>query len=160
MDLGGIQSLVTPEVEALGYRVVVIELAGGRRSPVLRVFIEHADESTRISLDDCVRVSRRLGALEALDAMFPASYHLEVSSPGVDRRLMGERDFRRFQGKRARVCLVEPRDGRRWFTGRIACVEQGVVRLEVGGETGVVSFRLDEVSRANLKPERTDLFEH
>ncbi len=158
MDLGEIQTLVTPEVEALGYRVVVVELAGGHRSPVLRVTIEHDDHTVPISLDDCVRVSRRLGALEALDGMFPGSYNLEVSSPGVERRLVSEGDFLRFLGKRARIGLIHPRDGRRWFTGRIASVEDGWIRLDVGGNTGVVSVRMDEISRANLKPDHADLF--
>ncbi len=158
MDLVRIQSIVTPKVEALGYRVVVTEIAGRRHAPVLRVIIEHEDEEARISLDDCVRVSRALGEVPGLDALFPGSYHLEVSSPGLERRLVGERDFRRFTGKRARIWLAEPREGRRRFTGKIAGVRDRVLQLDMGGTTGLIVIRMDEISRATLKPEYADLF--
>ena len=159
MDLTRIRSIVTPAVEALGYRVVLVELAGGRRAPVLRVYIEREAMREGVTVDDCVRVSRRLEDVTALDAEFPGSYHLEVSSPGVERPLVGEQDYLRFVGSRARILLREPRDGRRRFTGDIVGVENGEVRIDLESDGGVRAFRLDEISKANLKPDFADLFQ-
>ncbi len=158
MELARIRSIVIPAVEALGYRVVLVELATARRAPVLRVYIEHEVVSEGVTLDDCVRVSRRLERMEDLDAEFPGSYHLEVSSPGVERPLVGEQDFRRFAGKRARILLRRPKDGRRRFTGNILGVENGIVRRRVDADEPPFTCRLDEIAKANLKPEFQDLF--
>jgi ribosome maturation factor RimP len=119
-------------VEGLGYELVDIERAGGG---VLRVTLDAPDRPGGIGLDDCERVSRQLAHLLAVESV---DYNrLEVSSPGLDRRLSRPRDFVRFAGQRVEVRLAEPLGGRRRLQGRLLGLTgaEGAeqVRLELGG---------------------------
>ena len=108
-----------------------------------------------ITVDDCQRVSHDLSAL--LDVEGDAlgipddEYTLEVSSPGLDRPLRGEADYRRFTGRLAKVVTREPVEKQSAFAGRIRGVEDGVVLLEEGRRTHRVP--LDLVKRAHLEVE-------
>jgi ribosome maturation factor RimP len=112
---------------------------------VLRVIIDKPDpgrpttpEEDRVGIEDCQRVSRDLNALldveeDDLDEPILAqAYTLEVSSPGLDRRLRHEADYRRFTGRLAKLVTLEPLDGQSAFSGRLAGVEDGSVLLEEG----------------------------
>ena len=100
-----IEEIAGRVAEPLGIEVVEIELKGGGKNQFLRVSIDKPEGVTHA---DCETVSRRLG--EALDAddLITAHYTLEVSSPGVERKLYKLKDFERFQGKKAKVVLREP----------------------------------------------------
>ena len=108
-----------------------------------------------VSIDDCRRVSEDLSALldvdESLTAGVTQSYTLEVSSPGLDRPLRGEADYRRFVGRLAKLTTAEPLDGQSHFAGRLAGVEQGAVLLAEGRRTHRVP--LDAIRRARLEVE-------
>jgi ribosome maturation factor RimP len=90
-------------------------------------------------------------AFEKLEVedLFPASYVLEVSSPGLDRKLVKPSDFVHFAGRRARVVLREPAGEQKVFEGRLAGMEAGRVRLDLG-ERGVTEFELSNISKARL----------
>ena len=119
-----------PEVELLS-----VEKVGAER---LRLFIDHPDG---VSLELCERVTRQLGDLLA-------AYGLEVSSPGPERPLTKPAHFQRFTGKRVRVRLREPQDGRRSYTGElVGASEEGVT---VAAESGVVSVAYSDINRSNL----------
>jgi ribosome maturation factor RimP len=109
----------------------------------------------QVSLDDCRRVSVDLSALLDVDDRLAAgldeSYTLEVSSPGLDRPLRGEADYRRFVGRLAKVVANEPVDGQSHFAGRLAGVEDGVVLIAEGRRTHRVP--LDQIRRARLDVE-------
>jgi ribosome maturation factor RimP len=152
-----VDALIAPVLERLGYEVVLVELIAAYERPSLRVSIDRLDLSGQVSLEDCVRVNRALEDLPELDALMPGAYNLEVSSPGVNRPLVRERDFRRFIGEKAQISIREPLDGRRNFTGRISKVEGGEVTLDLG-KPGVVSIEIQSISRAHLKPDTADLF--
>jgi len=110
------------------------------------------DREGGVTVDDCAEFSRRVGAV--LDAEDPIAgpYNLEVSSPGLDRRLVGAADFERFQGRRARITLNSPIGGRRNFQGVLGGLEGGEILLRVeGGE--VFRLRVSSVQRAHLIPE-------
>ncbi|MDD5800104.1 MAG: ribosome maturation factor RimP, partial [Coriobacteriales bacterium] len=107
--------LATLEEQAAQHDVdiVDVEVVGAKSSPVVRVRIDHADESAPgISLDEVTAQTQWIS--EALDAAdpFPGAYTLEVSSPGIDRPLRTLEHFARFKGEEAVVKLVEPLDGR------------------------------------------------
>jgi ribosome maturation factor RimP len=93
---------------------------------------EAADES--IGIEDCQRVSRDLSALLDVEDDEPAqaSYTLEVSSPGLDRPLRHEADYRRFTGRLAKIVTAEPIGGQSAFSGRLTGVEDGMVLLAEG----------------------------
>lgn len=110
---------------------------------------------TPVGIDECQRVSQDLSALLDVEAdLLPAGdrhYTLEVSSPGLDRPLRGEADYRRFRGRLAKIVTREPVDGQSHFAGRLAGVEDGVVLVTEGKRVHRVP--LDRVSRARLDVE-------
>lgn len=131
---------------------------------VLRVVIDHppaTDASgavvvepfeASIGIDDCQRVSHDLGALLDVDgALDEVHYTLEVSSPGADRPLRGETDFRRFAGRLAKIVVREAVDSQMHFEGRLQGVDGGAVVLEVG--RGTRRLPLDVIARARLEVE-------
>lgn len=132
-----------------GMELWSVECAGAGKSRVVRIYI---DKPGGVTHADCELISEQVGAvLDVEDAVPGRSYHLEISSPGVERKLRHEGDFRRYQGEKARVSLREAVDGQRRFEGRIAAVEDGgVITLETG-ETTSIQFRMDEIEKANLK---------
>ena len=132
---------------SLGLEVVDVEWHGATRRGVLRIFI---DKPGGVTLDDCEKVSRQVSTILDVEDIVPgAAYHLEVSSPGLDRKLTKPSDFERFAGRKAKVRLKVPLDGRQQFTGTLAGFEEGRVLLAVdGGET--LRLQPDELQSARL----------
>lgn len=111
---------------AEGLDMVHAELERQRGGWLLRFTI---DRPGGVTLDDCERASHQLGAeLDVLDAI-PGSYTLEVSSPGLDRPLRDDEDYRRFAGRRVVINTYEPVQGRRHFVGRLESLVEEVVTL-------------------------------
>ena len=126
--------------------VVLVEIKGSGKRSVVRTFIDHPGG---VSLDDCERFSRRLSISLDVEDWIPSSYTLEVSSPGINRPLVKESDFKRFCGKDATVRTRTPIDGRKNFRGRIADVAVGRLELEISpGDT--VKIALMDIEKANL----------
>jgi ribosome maturation factor RimP len=140
-------ALTEPLLGQLGYELVDLEYAPGRAHAQLRIFI---DRAAGIGLDDCEAVSREVSALLDVEDPVPTGYTLEVSSPGMDRILRTPAHFERFVGERVRVELVNPRSGRRRYTGRLAALNAAGIELEVDGANVTVSFA--EIGRARLAP--------
>jgi ribosome maturation factor RimP len=136
-----------------------------RREPigtVLRVTIDRPDQGRveapedSVGIEDCQRVSQDLSALldvedEFGEADLAEKYTLEVSSPGLDRPLRHEADYRRFAGRLAKLVTTEPIGKQTAFAGRIAAVEDGAVLLEEGRKTHRVP--LGKIKRARLDVE-------
>src|SRR3954451_9730437 len=105
VDLQKLNEVVTPVVEGQGYELVDLEWKHENAQWVLRVFIDRRAGAAdpRVSLEDCTNVSHELSAvLDVSDVISPA-YSLEVSSPGLNRPLKKEADFRRFVGQKAKI---------------------------------------------------------
>jgi ribosome maturation factor RimP len=128
---------------------VDVELTGSLRKPLARVFI---DKEGGVTLEDCEKVSRALSALLDVEDPIPASYVLEVSSPGLDRPLKRLKDFEMSIGKLARVVTKERIGDQTFHVGRIAAVENGNVRLVVR-ENEEVSIPFAQISKARLEIE-------
>jgi ribosome maturation factor RimP len=136
-----------------------------RREPigmVLRVVIDRPDNGSierpedSVGIEECQRVSQDLSALLDVEDEFGQqelgdAYTLEVSSPGLDRPLRHEADFRRFTGRLAKVVSSEAIEGQSAFSGRIAGIEDGAVVLQEGRRTHKVP--LDRMKRAHLDVE-------
>ena len=110
------------------------------------------DREGGVTLDDCAEFSRRVGALLEVEDPIPSAYGLEVSSPGLDRRLVKESDFERFSGRVARVSLAQPLGGRRNFQGVLKGLERGEVLMEIEGET-LVRLPFSAIHVARLVPQ-------
>ncbi len=131
-----------------GIEIVEVELLGGGRNRVLRIYI---DKPAGVSHADCEVISQQAGTIIDIEDVIPGSgYSLEVSSPGVERKLRTARDFERFAGQKARVTLRSPVENRRNWEGRLQGMEENVIVLEPSPGK-LVRFPLDAVERANLK---------
>ena len=84
----------------IGFELVQLEWAGHARRPVIRLRVEHEASDRVVSLDDCATVSRHMESWLDREATLPDHYVLEVSSPGLERPLTRDKDFRRFRGRR------------------------------------------------------------
>ncbi len=145
-----LEALIEPVVTGLGYDLVGVEYRVGGRSALLRVYI---DLPGGVTVEDCERVSHQVSGVLDVEDPIPGSYHLEVSSPGLDRPLFKARDYARFAGRRVRLRLLQPLGGRRRLAGILQGLEEGRrVRLilEDGRE---LSLELEEIESARLVPE-------
>ncbi len=131
-----------------GIEIVDVELTGGGGGRLLRIYI---DKPGGVTHADCENVSQQVGTiLDVEDAVPGGRYRLEVSSPGVERRLSRPEDFVRFHGRKAKIVLREPAGGRRHWEGVLMGCTGGVLTLEAApGQS--MAIQLDDIQRANLK---------
>ena len=145
-----IEAIAEQVAAAQNIEIVEVELKGSGRSHLLRIYIDKPEGVTHA---DCEFISR--GVSEALDLEdpLPGSYDLEVSSPGVERKLGKWKDWERFTGKKVKVALKvtqqDPAEVKN-LDGRIVQVADKTITLEVA--TGrQVTFPFDQVDHASLK---------
>jgi len=150
-----------------GIEVVNVEFVGGGRNRVLRLFIDRfppggqpvpLESPSGATLEDCELMSHQVGTILDVEDVIPGeSYKLEVSSPGVERKLFKLIDFQRFTGHRAKVTLKPPpagdesegaSGGQAHLMGVLKGVNGDVVQIEAGGKT--VDFPFERVLKANL----------
>ncbi len=150
-----INRLVTPILDDLGFELVDLELKRENKGSALRLFI---DKPGGITLDDCVSVSREVGAVLEIEDPIKAAYRLEVSSPGLDRPLKKATDFERFSGQKAKIKTFELLDPdqrghtRKTFVGVLLGMEGDLVRLELNDKQGgIAAIPLVEIAKANLE---------
>ena len=143
--------LAEPVVEDLGFRLVRVKCSG-RNGFTVQIMAERPDGT--IGVDDCEAISRNVAPV--LDAEDPVdrAYHLEVSSPGIDRPLVRRSDFERSAGHVAKIELSEGHDGRRRFRGVLIGVRDDTfgVRLDgvAEGEPDTVWLPFAILSEARL----------
>ena len=142
-----VQNLLEPLIEELGYELVLLEYFTYGRSGTLRLFI---DSDAGIGLEDCEKVSREVAAIMDVEDPIKDPYHLEVSSPGLDRPLVKPAHFQRFVGEEADILLFVPRDGRRKFLGELAGTTANGVKLRT--KAGEIELEFSEIERARLVP--------
>ena len=131
-----------------GIELVDAELLGGGGFRVLRLFI---DRPAGVTHSDCELVSKEVGTILDMEDTIPgARYTLEVSSPGVERKLSKPQDFERFTGQKVKIKLREPVDNQRNWEGTLAGFAEGAITLEPAPGK-VVKIALDQVEKANLK---------
>ena len=145
-----------------GVELVEIELKGGGKARTLRLTI---DKPEGVTHEDCANVSREVSTILDVEDVVPGgSYLLEVSSPGLDRKLLRSEDYKRFTGSRIKVMTREPVNGNRHFEGRLQSFEDGKLLLEILSEKKKpkpghahpgqkIEIDLANVEKANLVPE-------
>jgi len=114
-----------------GYELADVELKRERGGFLVRLYV---DREGGIGLEDLQSVSEEVSAILDAEDPVPTAYTLEVSSPGLDRPLKTEADYRRFLGRLARLSSYEPVEGRRHWTGRLTSFEDGVVGVSLEKE--------------------------
>jgi len=182
-ELARVQEIAERVAASLGLEVVEVEMRGAGKSRMLRIFIdkpaagapekngtigapvaEKADKPLGVTHEDCANLSREVGTiLDVEDAVSGGSYVLEVSSPGLDRKLARPADFERFTGSRVKVTTRDPVNGSRHFQGRLESFREGRLTLDVTpvskkpklGESAAQRVEIDlaNVEKTNLVPE-------
>src|SRR5215472_721431 len=106
---------------AEGIEVVDVELLGGGGARLLRIYIDKIDHPGGVTHGDCEFISQHVGTVLDIEDVVPGgAYTLEVSSPGVERKLTKPRDFERFAGRRAKIVLREPVENQKRWEGILA----------------------------------------
>jgi ribosome maturation factor RimP len=121
-----ITTLLTPAVQAMGYELLGCEYLARGAASILRVYI---DSPQGITLEDCEKVSRQVSALLDVENPIPNEYHLEVSSPGIDRPLFTLAQYQRYVGQAVKIRLNVPMNGQRNFSGIIQEVTEKSVLI-------------------------------
>ena len=134
-----------------GFELVDVEVKRGRGEQVVRLFV---DKEGGIGLAELQSVSEEVSAILDAEDPIDSTYTLEVSSPGLDRPLKNEADYRRFVGRLVKVASYEPVEGRRHWTGRLQSVDDGTLVLVLEKEKGAVArVPLAKVSHGRLEVE-------
>jgi ribosome maturation factor RimP len=170
LDLDRVRQIAERVASSSGLEVVEVEVCGAGKHRMLRVFIDKpgaspaADLPDGVTHEDCSKFSREFGTIvDVEDAVPGGSYVLEVSSPGLDRKLAKAADFERFRGQRVKLMTREPVNSNRHFEGKLESFENGKLLLDLSaarkkmrpkeGASTKVEIELANVEKANLVPE-------
>jgi len=169
LDVDRIREIAERVAASSGLEVVEVEVLGGGKARMLRVFLDKpaagADPLAGVTHEDCANFSREFGTILDVEDVMPGSYTLEVSSPGLDRKLTKAADFSRFTGSRMKLTTRQPVGNNRHFEGRLESFKDGRLTLdlsvashksrkkmgEAAGEKIEIEFA--NVEKANLVPE-------
>jgi ribosome maturation factor RimP len=131
-----------------GIEIVDVQMLGGGGSRLLRIFI---DKPQGVTHADCEFISHNVGTILDVEDVIPgARYTLEVSSPGVERKLTRPQEFERFVGQKVKVVLRQPVENQRHWVGALKSFAEGIITLEPSPGRSV-QFPFDQVEKANLK---------
>ena len=169
LDVERVREIADRVAASSGLEVVEVEILGGGKARMLRVFLDKpaagAEPLSGVTHGDCANFSREFGTILDVEDVMPGSYTLEVSSPGLDRRLIKPADFSRFTGSRLKLTTRQPVDNNRHFEGRLESFTNGRLTLDLSvashksrkkmgpaaGEKIEIDFA--NVEKANLVPE-------
>ena len=140
-----IKGFAEPLLADMEMELVEIQFRREGHGWVLRLFI---DREGGVTIDDCAAVSREISAYLEVEDLINHAYHLEVSSPGLERPLKKRDDFVRFAGKLAKIKLREPVAGQKMLIGTLRGIEKDAVVLALDGET--IQVDMENISRARL----------
>jgi ribosome maturation factor RimP len=142
---GQITDLIESILLELGFELVDVDYLSEHGKWVLRIYI---DKAGGVTIDDCARISWELGDLIDIKDIVRHKYVLEVSSPGLNRPLKKKADFDRVIGKKIKVKMKMPVNGRRNFSGYLKDVRDHIVYIE--DEGGLITLSWPEIDKANL----------
>ncbi|MBZ5597663.1 MAG: ribosome maturation factor RimP [Acidobacteriia bacterium] len=161
-EIDQVREIAARVAASSGLEVVEVELRGGGRARMLRIVI---DKPSGVSHEDCANLSREVGTILDVEDVVPGgSYTLEVSSPGLDRKLVRPADYQRFTGSRVKLTTRQPVNGNRCFEGRLESFQEGRLMLDVSAARkkfrpkdsnapDKLEIDLANVEKANLVPE-------
>lgn len=139
--------LLEASVNASGYELVGLEFIRAGEHSTLRVFVDHENG---ITVEDCAEASRQISAVMDVEDPITVAYHLEVSSPGLERPLFKAAHYQQFVGHEVNLVLKMAMNNRRKWKGDIVTVEGELITLKVDGNDE--TFALSNISKANLIP--------
>ncbi|BDW83262.1 ribosome maturation factor RimP [Erythrobacter sp. Dej080120_24] len=155
-DIARLIELIEPEANALGFELVRVQMMqseAGDGGEALQIMAE--DPATgQLIIEQCAALSRRVSEMidareEAGEVLVEGAYHLEVSSPGIDRPLTREKDFAIWAGHDARIVMRKGFDGQRTYKGELGGITGGMVTI-TDAKAGEVTLPRDEIHSAKL----------
>jgi ribosome maturation factor RimP len=153
MELEKIRQAAERVARSLGLEIFDVEWKIGKQR-LLRVYIDRLPgpqnpEGLGVTHKDCERVSEQLSVILDVEDLVPGpSYVLEISSPGLDRKLIKPADYERFVGRLAKIWLNEPIEKQAYLEGRLAGYADGVVKVMVRDRELAVPYA--GIKKANL----------
>jgi ribosome maturation factor RimP len=169
LDVERVRAIADRVAASSGLEVLDVEFLGGGKARMLRVFLDKpaagSDPMAGVTHEDCANFSREFGTILDVEDAMPGSYTLEVSSPGLDRKLVKPADFTRFTGSRMKLMTRQPVNNNRHFEGRLESFENGRLTLDLsvashksrkkmGDVAGTkIEIEFANVEKANLVPE-------
>jgi ribosome maturation factor RimP len=159
---GQIRDIAERVAKSLGLEIWDIEFRGmGGKARMLRIYIDKASDPKGPNLEDCEHVSREVSTILDIEDPIKGSYTLEVSSPGLDRKLRNSGDYERFRGTLVKLQTLEPVNGTRNFEGRLQEVNDGRLTIELPAKGkgkkqqpgGTIEIAISNVAKGNLVPE-------
>ncbi|MEC8699999.1 MAG: ribosome maturation factor RimP [Pseudomonadota bacterium] len=145
-QMQAVEALIAPSLTDLGYEVVRVTMMGVEL-PTLQVMAERLDEDA-MTVEDCASISRTVSAILDVEDPISGAFTLEVSSPGLDRPLVRQKDFERYTGLEAKVELRQALNGQRRYRGVLAGYADGVVTIVT--ENGATDLPFGEIDKAKL----------
>ncbi len=143
-------SLIEEELETLGFELVKLDSSSRGKRQILRIYIDNP--AGKVTIDNCVAVSKALGFMLDGEDIMPGGYNLEVSTPGINRILTKQEHFTRFCGKEAKVEFLVSEGGKETVIGEIIEVRDNTIVLSVGSVEKNIEF--DMIVKANLFGEK------
>jgi ribosome maturation factor RimP len=143
--LAAIEEYAVSVLDSMGIELVEVQYRLEGHGWVVRLYV---DREEGLTIDDCAAVSREISTWLDVEDLIEHAYHLEVSSPGLERPLKKVKDFERFAGRKARVKLRVPLNEQKVFIGIIDRVDEENVVLDVDGKP--VSLLFDNIAKARL----------
>src|SRR5947209_18839414 len=135
LDVDRVREIAERVASSSGLELVEVEFLGGGNARMLRVFLDKpgagADPLAGVTHEDCANFSREFGTILDVEDVMPGSYTLEVSSPGLDRKLVKAADFSRFAGSRVKLTTRQPVNNTRHFEGRLERFQDGKLTLDL-----------------------------
>jgi ribosome maturation factor RimP len=143
-----IADIARPIVEDEGFDLICVRIVGEGNSQNVQIMAENP-ETKKIGLDECARVSKAVAAVLDVEDPINGAYRLEVSSPGIDRPLVREKDFEDYAGFEAKIEINMPNEnGQKRFRGRIKGIENSLVSLDT--DAGEVEIPFNALAKAKL----------
>lgn len=143
-----LEQALKPTIESMGFEYWGVEYISAGRHSTLRLYV---DKDGGITVDDCADVSHQVSAIMDVEDPISGAYHLEVSSPGMDRQLFKPEQFARYVGKTVQVRSAVDVLGRKRFKGKMIKVDDKGIEINVDNEIYPIPF--DCIEKANLVPE-------
>jgi ribosome maturation factor RimP len=169
LDVERVREIADRVAASSGLEVVDVEFLGGGNARMLRVFLDRPaagnDPLAGVTHENCASFSREFGTILDIEDVMPGSYTLEVSSPGLDRKLVKAADFARFTGSRVKLMTRQPVNNNKHFEGRLEGFHDGRLTLDLSvashksrkkmGEAAGQKIEIEfaNVEKANLVPE-------
>jgi ribosome maturation factor RimP len=160
LEIDRIREIADRVAASSGLEVVEVELRGAGKARMLRIVL---DKPAGVTHEDCANLSREVGTILDVEDAISGAYTLEVSSPGLDRKLIRPADYERFTGSRVKLTTQQPVNGNRHFEGRLESFKQGRLTLDLSAarkkrrpeQASAEKLEIDlaNVEKANLVPE-------